>query len=222
MTHLVKLADDLFHAETFLRPGGGVKLPARMVVLRDRDGGLVVYSPIDISEELAAEVDRVGEVHSILGPNLVHHLYLRSAAARWPKAKLLGAPGLDAKRSNLDFAKIVEDGAVAPGIEAHRIAGTPMINEVVLLHEASGTLVCADMVFRIREAHGWSKVVFQLMGDYGDTLLQSRLWRLTIKDRAAYQRSVSTLFEKDFDAVVMAHGEPLMEGAKAQLVALHR
>lgn len=217
MTALRSLTDGVWDVGDVLSMPGGMKLPSRTTILRDADGGLVLYGPLDLSAEQAAAIDALGEVRTIVGPSLFHHLFLRQAKERWPEAKLLGAEGLDQKRESLAFDGTLAEGEVAPGIRALTMGGMPKINETVLVHEPSGTLVCADLCFRIREAKGLSKLAFKLMGDMGDTLKRSRLWKWSIKDREAYGRSLDALLAEDFDAVVMAHGDPVFEGAKAQL-----
>lgn len=217
MTVLRSLTDGVWDLGDVLSLPGGVKLPSRTTVLRDADGGLVLYGPLKLTDEQAAAIDALGEVRTIVGPSLFHHLYLRQAKERWPEARLLGAPGLDAKRENLSFDGLLEDGELAPGVRALTIQGMPKLNEVVLIHEPSGTLACADLCFRIREAKGMSKLAFKLMNDMGDTLKRSRLWKWSIKDQGAYRASLDTLLSQDFDAVVMAHGDPVLEGGKGQL-----
>lgn len=220
MTALRMLTDGVWDLrDIFLLPGG-VKLPARTSVLRDGEGGLVLYGPLELSDEQAAAIDALGEVRTIVGPSLFHHLYLRQAKERWPEAELIGAPGLDAKRASLPFDRIASDGELAPGVRAVVMGGMPRINETVLVHEPSATLVCADLCFRIQEAKGVSKLTFKLLGDYGDTLKCSRLWRWCINDRDAYRASLQALMAQEFDAVVMAHGDPVLSGARAQLEAV--
>ncbi len=220
MTNLRSLTDGVWDVGDVLTMPGGMKLPTRTTVLRDADGGVLLYGPLELSGEQASAIDALGEVRTIVGPSLFHHLYLRQAKERWPEARLLGAEGLDEKRSTLAFDGVATDGELAPGIRALTMRGMPKINEVVLVHEPSGTMVCADLCFRIREAKGLSKLAFKLMNDMGDTLKRSRLWKWSIKDREAYRASLDALLAQDFDAVVMAHGDPVLEGGKGQLEAV--
>jgi hypothetical protein len=217
MTALRSLTDGVWDLGDVLSMPGGIRLPSRTTILRDADGGLLLYGPLKLSEEEAAAIDALGEVRTIVGPSLFHHLYLRQAKERWPEARLLGAEGLDEKRATLDFDGVARDGELAPGVHALTIQGMPKLNEVVLVHEPSATLVCADLCFRIREAKGMSKVAFKLMNDMGDTLKRSRLWKWSIKDPGAYRASLDALLAQDFDGVVMAHGDPVLEGGKSQL-----
>lgn len=220
MTVLRSLTDGVWDLRDVLSLPGGVKLPSRTTILRDANGGLILYGPLKLTDEQASAIDALGEVRTIVGPSLFHHLYLRHAKERWPEARLLGAPGLDVKRENLSFDGMLRTGSLAPGVRAIVIGGMPKLNETVLVHAPSATMVCADLCFRIQQAKGISKLAFKLMGDYGDTLKCSRLWKWSIKDRDAYRASLESLLGADFDGVVMAHGDPVMNGAKAQLQAV--
>lgn len=219
---LRSLTDGVWTIDDVISMPGGIDLPSRTTLLRDAGGGLVLYGPLELDDAQAVAIDALGEVRTIVGPSLFHHLYLRQAKERWPEATLLGAEGLDRKRATLAFDGTLSDGELAPGIRTLTMRGMPKINEAVLVHSPSGTMVCADLCFRIREAKGLSKLAFKLMGDMGDTLKRSRLWKWSIKDREAYGRSLDALLGEDFDAVVMAHGDPVLEGAKAQLEAVMR
>ena len=221
MKQLEQLADGVWHLQSTMNVVLGVQLPLRMTVLRDRDGGILLYSPLAIDDAAAAEIDGLGEVRFIIGPNLLHHLHLKPAQARWPKASLLGAAGLPEKRSGLKFDGVLKPGALSPGVRAFPLDGIPRINETVLLHEPSGSLVCADLTFRIQEASGWSKTVLRMMDAYGSTLRRDRLFNLMIRDRDALAASLHPVFDSDFDAVVMAHGDPVMRGGKDQLQAIY-
>src|SRR4030095_15959704 len=81
----------------------GVDLGVRMTVIRLQEWGLFVHSPVPLDVLLKKEIDSLGPVRFIVGPNLFHHLSLRPWSQSYPEAKLLGAPGLLQKRKNLRF-----------------------------------------------------------------------------------------------------------------------
>ena len=67
---------------------GGVRLRARSTVLRLADGGLLVHSAPEPTEELCAALRALGELRWIVVPNRFHHLGARATAARFPSAKI--------------------------------------------------------------------------------------------------------------------------------------
>lgn len=218
MPRLNRLADDLWEARDTLRMPGGVVFPLRMTVLR-AGGGLVLWSPIRIDDALAAELDALGPVTHLVGPNQFHHLHLPRARERYPEATLLGAPGLAAKRPDIAFDGELAAGApLLPGLDPVAIEGVPKLNEVVLLHRPSRSLVVTDLVFHILEAQGlMSWFVFRVVAGTLGRCGQSRLLRLVTKDRAAHGASIERLLEEDFDRLVMAHGEVVETGGRAAL-----
>jgi hypothetical protein len=66
----------------------GVRLGTRMTVVRLRDGGLFVHSPVPLTPALRAEVDALGSVRHIVAPNIAHHLYVGEWKEAYPDALL--------------------------------------------------------------------------------------------------------------------------------------
>lgn len=59
-----------------------VPYPTRMAVVRLRDGGLWIWSPIELTDALAEAVEELGPVRHLVEPNKIHHLYLDRWIAR--------------------------------------------------------------------------------------------------------------------------------------------
>lgn len=220
MARLLPVAPAVFHATSSLRLPGFVHFPIRMTVLRTARG-VVVVSPIEIDDALAAEVDALGPVRAIVAPNALHHLFLDGARRRWPGARLLGAPALRDKRKDLAFDGALDD--IDEEIEVVRIDGAPVVDEHVLLHGPSRTLVVTDLVFNVhRAANVVTWFVFAIVAGAYRRLGQSRMWRFFTKDRAAAAASLRRVLAWDFDRLVVAHGDVVESGAKAALEAATR
>ncbi len=199
---------------------GRFRFPTRMTVLPLDGAGLCLVSPIPVDEDLAARIGALGEVRFLVAPNLLHHLYLGAAALRWPEAKVLAPAGLRHKRPDLRVDGALEDG-LPPGLLEHvraiKIEGAPTVDEFVLLHHGSGSLVVTDLVFHVTRPSGlMAHVMLFLVGCHG-RLAQSRAWRLFVKDRAAAARSARELLALSFDTLVPAHGDVLTTDAHASL-----
>lgn len=219
MTSLTPLADDLWEARDELRLPGGIVFPVRMTVVRT-DTGLVLWSPIAIDTELAAELDALGTVGHIVAPNRFHHLFLEGAKERYRSARLLAAPGLEEKRSDLSLDGALERGALGDEVELLPIDGIPALNEVVLFHRGSRTLVVTDLVFHVLEAKGlMSWLVFRVLAGTLGHCRQSRLLRWGTKDRERYAASVEQVLARDFERLVVAHGEVIESGGREALAA---
>lgn len=172
-----------------LRLPGGVKIPSRSTVLRLEHGDLLVYSPI---AEMPG-VDELGSVTHIVEPSRYHHLFVGAARSRWP----------DASVHQCGF------GAVDPTVEAVHIDGVPKIDEVVLFHRPSGTLVVADLFFNMTAENWMSRIAFAVTGVGGDRVAQSREWNWACKDKAAARASMKQVLALPIQRVAFCHGDSL-------------
>lgn len=213
---------DLFVTEQPLR-FAGLEVGTRMSVVRLAGGELLLYSPVRLDSALRAELDALGQVRFVVAPNRFHHLFAGEAVAAYPDAELYGAPGLDRKRADLDFRGVLGDEAPAGWkgqLEQCFIAGFPLINEVVLFHPPSRTLLVCDLAFHLSPEQPLStRLVLRLGGvrDFGPTYLE----RLLARDRAAARRSLERILAWDFSRVVVAHGDVLESGGREALRAAY-
>jgi len=198
---------------------GLIDFGARMTVIRLSDGGLLLYSPVEIDDALAGELKALGEVKHILAPNAFHYLFVETAKKRYPEATVYGTRALAKKRPALPIDEQLVDEAPASwseSVDFIRVDGAPKMDEVVLYHRASGTLVICDLVFHFQEVRGWfGRFFFRMLGVFG-RVQQSPLWRFVLtKDRAAAETSLRPIWAWDIERVVMSHGR-IIEGSDAK------
>jgi hypothetical protein len=208
---LCELDENLWVAARRLKLAVG-DVGCRMTVIRLPSGGLLLHSPVPLDDATRRALDALGPVRWLLGPSKVHHFYLGEYAAAYPEAALLGAPGLAEKRRDLRFHGVLDDRASPDfeGVVAHHVfAGAPMMNEVVLLHRPSRTLVLTDLAFNVPRGgrHG-ARLFHRLVGAVG-RFGPHRIVRLGIRDRRAARRSLEEILRWDFTRVIVSHGEVL-------------
>jgi len=206
------LAEDLWEATALLSFPGGVRLPARMTVVRQA-GQLLLHSPIALSDELERGSRELGEVTAILAPNRFHHLYARGAVERFASARLYNVPGLPQKRRDLTFSGVLTAAArelpenFSDILQPLALEGTPVLNEVALYHRPSASLITADMVFNIRKPATFAtKLALSAMGTPG-RLGQSRFFQVYTRDKAAMRSSLREVLSPPMRRIVMGHGE---------------
>lgn len=190
----------------------GLDARGRMTVMRLSQGGLVLHSPVPIDDALAAALAELGPVEHLVAPNKYHHVYVAEVQARYPEAKLWGAPGLEKKRKDLNFDGLLGDEPHphwAGQIDQGLYGGAKAFNEVVFFHRASGALIVTDLLMNIHESVGWmSTVVWKLEGVWRRPGFP-RLVKLITRDKQAARESVTRYLGWPFTQVIMAHGEPL-------------
>jgi hypothetical protein len=218
---LRELDRDLWVAECPRQRVGGLEIGARATLVRLRDGGLLVHSPVPLDAERRAAVTKLGPVRALVAPNLLHHLHLAAWAHAFPEARVFGAPGLAAKRPDLRVDETLGDAPPplwAADLDQRLVGGMPRANEVVFLHRATRTLLLTDLAFHIRVSdHRPTRIAMRLNGAYG-RFGPSRLLRWVVtRDRAALRESVDRILAWDFERVIVTHGEVLERGGRAAL-----
>ena len=212
-----QITDGLWHDTHDVTMSGGLQFKTRSTLARLEDGSLWMHSPIPIDDARAEEIAALGEVRHIVAPNGFHDSYPGAAKARYPDAMLWASPALRLSKQPppVDAWLGETDPPWANELRPLLIEGVPKAEELVFLHESTGTLIVTDLLFQIRyPVNTMTKVVLWMAGVNGGKLAQSRLWRSVTKDRAAAGRSVQKMLEWDFRRVVLAHGD-FVEGSDA-------
>jgi hypothetical protein len=198
----------------------GLELGTRMTLIRLPGSRLLLHSPIAYSRELAAQVEALGSPAFLVAPNRFHHLYAADWQSAYPTCRLYAAPGLETKRPDLAISGTLGVAPVSDwsnGVAHVLVEGFPLVNEVVLFHEPSRTLVATDLLFNLGpDSPALTRVAFRLAGAYGRpsaTLLE----RLMIRDRAAFRRSLARVLDWQISRIVVAHGKVVEFGAKDAL-----
>jgi hypothetical protein len=216
---LVPVAPELWTAEHLLALPGGVRLPGRMTVARLPGSRLLVYSPIPLTDALGTTIDVIGKVTWLVAPSVQHHRFVAPWLARYPAAALHGAEGLARKRPDLPWRAL--DPAALPfaeAVAAQLVAGAPRLNEVVLVHRPSRSLLVADLLFNVtRPANRATHALLWLTGTH-EGLAMSRAWRLYTRDRRALGASLERVLSWDFTRILPCHGA-VLAAADAPAVA---
>jgi len=194
----------------------GIDFARNVTLLRLRDGRVVIHSTAPFTPEDIAAIRRFGEPGWLVEATLLHDTFAKEGRAAFPDLpyfapdgfskgggipiKSLSAPPSD-WRNEIDVLKI----------EGHKM------NEHVLFHRRSATLVVADLFFSFPdETRGWARFfvrhIMRLPRLFGVSVF---FRRLTINDREAFKRSMQTLMQWDFERLVVGHRAPIESGARA-------
>jgi hypothetical protein len=190
----------------------GMQLTVNMTVVEIGDGRLLVHSPLELTPERQGAVSRLGSVAHLYAPNLFHHLHIGEWAEAFPHAVVHAPPGLASKRPDLRIDRVhgsKSDPAWSAAVDEIPIEGF-RLEESVLFHERSATLVVADLVHAIgRPEQRWASIYTRVMG-FRDRVALSRMIRWTaFPDRPAARRSLEHVLARPFERVVVGHGAPI-------------
>jgi hypothetical protein len=196
----------------------GFPYPTRMAVAHLSDGSAWIWSPIALSDALAAEVEAIGPVRHIVSPNKIHHLFLAQWAERWPAARMYAPPGLARRKPELNFdAELLDqpDAAWAEEIDQVIFRGSLAMEEVVFFHRVSRTAIIGDLIQRHAEENmsGWRGKLMQLdslVGNHGST---PREWRASFLKRKPARSARQTVLDWKPRRLLIAHGACAQTGA---------
>jgi hypothetical protein len=223
---LEPLAPDLWIANGGIVSFNGFDYPTRMAIVRLADGGLWVWSPIELSAALEDEVRRLGPVRQIVSPNNLHYLFLRPWQAAFPDAKLWGTARTVAKRRDLTFTGTLSD--VAPPdwsgqIDQYLFTNSPFVQEVIFFHRPSRTAIIADLSqtfsHAFLETHWpwWLRTIARLskmVEGWGHPPID---YRISFRHRATARPKILALIGEHPERVVVAHGEVVRSDGEAFL-----
>ena len=225
MTKLTTVLDDRIW--TLDRPVwfGGVRLRARTTVLRLDDGSLLLHSPAPPSDALAEQLRALGPVRILIVPNCFHHLGTPASAALFPDARVVGPASARARNKALKLDLDIGDARlneVLPELETLPLAGVPFLDETVLYHRPTRTLLGADVVISACSQDHWTwRAAARITGCYERVRVPPDV-RKTIADRSVVARSVRAMLERPAERLIVGHADVIETGWRERLAEAWR
>lgn len=200
----------------------GFHYPTRMAVIRLSGGGLFVWSPVALTDELPGELAALGDVRFLIAPNSLHHVFLADWQRAYPEAQVYAPPGLREKRRDIRFDGDLGNAPVtdwASDLDQVVMRGNRITTEVVFFHRPSQTVLFTDLLQQFRPGwfKGWRAIVARLDLMVAPEPSVPRKFRLAFTDRQAARASVQRVLAWPAKKVVMAHGEPVRSDGGAFL-----
>ncbi|MDO9431212.1 MAG: DUF4336 domain-containing protein [Phenylobacterium sp.] len=205
----------------------GFRYPTRMAVIRLAGGGLLIWSPVALSEPLRGELQDLGEVRYLVAPNSLHHLFLGEWRQAYPQARLYGAPGLRQRRPDLVIDAELGDAPPpewAGDLDQVLMLGNKITTEAVFFHRASGTALFTDLLqqFPPDWFHGWRALIARLDLMTAPEPSTPRKFRAAFTDRRAGRAALRRILDWPSSKVVMAHGQPVEQDGQAFIARAFR
>jgi len=190
--------------------------PSRMVVVRLRSGELWVWSPVAVSPQLRAEIDRLGPVRHLVSPNRIHYAHIPAWQAAYPGALAWASPGVRERAADQHIAVRFDHdlGDEPPAawrgeIDQLIFRGSATLAEVVFLHRASRTLILADLIEnferdKVPAKWRWIAALGGVLDPDGKTPGDLR-WTFR-KHRDLARRGYEQMLAWAPERIIMAHG----------------
>lgn len=212
---LERVADGIWIANGDVVNFYGFPYSTRCVIIELSPDELWVWSPIELSPELKANIDAIGQPRHLVSPNKIHHLFLGEWHEAWPGALLWGPPSTIRKRRDLQFEEPLGETPPAAWrdlIDQHWFHRSLLLDEIVFFHRSSRTIIMADLSenfsgeFLRDNWSGWQRWIakrWRIVEGYGYAPLELRL----TSNRKAAGQLRETMLGWNPERVIMAHGE---------------
>ncbi|TSE02907.1 DUF4336 domain-containing protein [Mesorhizobium intechi] len=223
---LEPLGSNLWIADGGIVSFKGFDYPTRMAVVRLTDGGLWLWSPVERTAAIEAEIRALGPVRHIVSPNKLHYLFLGEWKAAFPGASLWATAATIAKCKELDFSRALTDEPPAEWkgqIDQFYFTNSPFMDELIFFHRASRTAIIADLsqtfseTFLKRHWPWWMRPIARLSKMVEGWGYPPIDYRISFRNRATARPKIRELIGKHPEHVVVAHGEVVRTGGEAFL-----
>jgi hypothetical protein len=223
---LVQVDDGIWIAEGENVDFYGFPYPTRCVIVRLPGGGLWVWSPIQLNDDLRLAVEALGPPEHLVSPNKLHHLFLSDWQDVWPGAILWGPASSIRKRRDLAFQSPLDTDVPETwqgAFDMVRFSGSVFMDEMVFFHRSSRTVILADLSENFSEeflAANWggfkSRIarLWKITEGFGFAPLE---WRLSFLNRRKARAARAKILDWPARRVIMAHGEWQREDGQAFL-----
>ncbi len=192
----------------------GVRQRVHTTVVRLDDGSLMLHSPAPPSDAVAEQLQKLGPVRWLVVPNCFHHLGTPAAAARFPEARVVGPASAVARNKALKVHLDISDAQFVgqvPELEVLPLQGVPFLDETVLYHRPTQTLLGADIVLCPNSKDHWSmRFAARLLGFYDQVRVPYDV-KKKIPDKAAAAGSIRAMLEKPVQRLIVGHAD-VIEG----------
>lgn len=206
----------------YITGAAGFCFPTRAVIVRLPDGGLWVWSPVDLTPEAAAELDALGPVRHLVAPNTLHYSFVAQWAEHYPEAVIYAVAGLPSAKLGGRVDRILDERAAqhwGNDIDLVLIEGNKITTEAVFFHKPSATVIVTDWIQHMPRGfyRGWRAVVARLDLMTAKVPSVPRKFRVATANRKAARGAVGRILDWPSERLIFAHGTPVAQGAQARL-----
>lgn len=199
----------------------------RMTIVRLNNSELWCHSPIELTEELKAKIDKLGSVRHLISPNKIHYAHIGAWTKAYPEAIAWASPGVRtrAAQQNIEvtFHANLEDKPPlqwVDEIDQLIFRGSRFMDEVVFFHRQSATLILADLIenFEPKKVAPWFGWLLKASGSIdpdGKAPIDLRMTFWGQKEQA--RDSLRQILQWQPRKVILCHGRWYKDNGTAEI-----
>ena len=206
----------------------GTQLRLRMTVVKLANGGLWVHSPTALSPELLEETEKLGSVSFIVGASNGHNIWLREWQNAFPDAVLYVSSGIPKKLKLTNYQVLDESNGNIwkEDLVREYMPGVPFFSESVFLHDKTKSLIVSDLIQNHCDkrpsglAGLLTKYIFEPIGFKGMCVAPPLKIGFMIKDKPNFVLFIKRIQNRDFERIIVTHGDIIESNAKQVFASL--
>jgi Domain of unknown function (DUF4336) len=203
----------------------GIRQRARTTVVRLDDGSLLLHSSAPPTDDFVEQLRPLGLVRWLVVPNCFHHLGTPAAATHFPAAQVVGPESAIKHNKALKLHLGIQDSKfteLVPEFEALPLLGVPFLDETVLYHRPTQTLLGADIALCASAHDHWTcRFAARMTGFYKRLRVPPDV-RWSKPDKLAAARSLQTMLDRPAKRLIVGHADVIEEGCRDQLAQAWR
>lgn len=189
-----------------------------VTVIRLASGKLLIHSMAPFTATDIAAIRNLGEPAWLLEAMLLHDTYAAEGRRAFPDLPFLGPPGFSEVVGFPVQPLLPAPAEWADEIRVIPLAGAPRLEEHLVLHLPSRTLILADLIFNFpADERGWDRFFHRHIAGFRRYPGMSRIFKWCIKDQDAFRASLREVLACDFDRIIPGHGEVITHDGRALL-----
>ena len=196
----------------------GMPFTTRMVVVKISHNELLIHSPINLTESLKQELDKLGKIKYLISPNKIHYWYISDFQKTYPDAITLASDGVQnrAKKAgkNIRWDQELKDLELNyfKDLEIIPMLGNRFMTEYTLFHFPSQTWIVTDIIenFEASKINPFFRIITWLGGalhPHGGTTRDQRM--LFKGNHHLLKKQIDKVKELKPKQIIMAHGKIL-------------
>src|SRR5215210_1482130 len=186
-----------------------------VTVVRLTSGKLVIHSTAPFAAADIQSIRQVGEPAWLLDATLFHDTFAREGCRAFERLPYLAPSGFRTVAQVQTRPLIPPPSEWNGELEVVALAGMPKVQEHVLFHRRSQTLIVCDFFFNFgRVSSRWTRLFLRYVMGLKNGIGMSFFFRQMIRDRVAFRESVRPILAWDFARLVVGHGQ-VIEGDAA-------
>lgn len=199
----------------------GIEVGRNVSVVDLGSGRLLIHSTAPFDTESVARIREIGEPVAMVDATCFHDTYAKAGCSAFPELPYFAPDNFSSKVESRSLRQI--ENICGDTLLFRELEGMPKVREHVCFHPASKTLIVADLCFNFSQPLPLAaRCFFRYLAGISTYPGMSRMFRLMIRDRSAFERSLSEMLHWDFDRIIFAHGEAVPRGGNAMLKAALR